>query len=62
VTADVLLTYLIHPGTAAYIGYTNSFQNLVLDPLSSPALVPGGPPTFQTDRLIFLKLSYLFHF
>jgi hypothetical protein len=62
VTADVLLTYLIHPGTAAYIGYTNSFQNLVLDPLNPPNLVPGGPPTFQTDRLIFLKLSYLFHF
>ena len=62
VTTDVLLTYLIHPGTAAYIGYTNRFQNLVPDPLSPPTLVPGGPPTFQTDRLFFVKLSYLFHF
>jgi hypothetical protein len=62
VTTDVLLTYLIHPGTAAYIGYTNRFQNLVPDPLSPPTLVSGGPPTFQTDRLLFLKLSYLFHF
>jgi hypothetical protein len=62
VTTDVLLTYLIHPGTAAYIGYTNRFQNLVPDPVNPPNLVPGGPPSFQTDRLLFVKLSYLFHF
>jgi hypothetical protein len=62
VTTDVLLTYLIHPGTAAYFGYTNSFQNLVPDPLNPPNLVPGGPPMFQTDRLLFVKFSYLFHF
>jgi hypothetical protein len=62
VTADVLLTYLIHPGTAAYFGYSNRFQNLVSDPLNPPNLVTGGPPTFQTDRLLFVKLSYLFHF
>jgi hypothetical protein len=62
VTTDLLLTYLIRPGTAAYIGYTNRFQNLVPDSASPPTLLPGGPPTFQTDRLLFLKLSYLFHF
>ena len=62
VTTDLLLTYLIHPGTAAYIGYTNSFQNLLPDPLNPPNLVSGGPPTFQTDRLLFVKFSYQFHF
>jgi hypothetical protein len=62
VTTDLLVTYLIHPGTAAYIGYTNRFQNLAVDPANPLSLIPMGPPTFQTDRLLFVKLSYLLHF
>jgi hypothetical protein len=59
---DILLTYLLHPGTALYMGYTNRFQNLGIDPSNPMALVPFGPPTYQTDRLLFIKLSYLFRF
>ena len=62
VTADFLLTYLIHPGTAVYIGYANSFQNLGVDPTSPVSLTPLGPPTFLTNRLLFVKLSYLLRF
>ena len=32
VTGDVLLTYLLHPGTAFYIGYTDRLEALALFP------------------------------
>jgi hypothetical protein len=60
VTGDVLLTYLIHPGTAFYAGFTDTRENLAL---------LGGPPTLlerirqpslTTGRQFFVKLSYLF--
>ena len=31
-TADVLMTYLVHPGTAVYVGYTDGYDNVALDP------------------------------
>ena len=61
-TTDLLFTWLIHPGTAAYFGYSNRHQNLISDPYNPLSLLPGGPPTFQTNRLFFVKLSYLFRF
>ena len=30
-TADVLVTYLMHPGTAVYVGYTDGYDNLQRD-------------------------------
>lgn len=61
---DVLITYLVHPGTAVYVGYNSNLQNL------DPGL--GIDETFGTvrrsDRLIndgrlfFVKVSYLFRF
>ena len=38
--ADFLLTYLVHPGTAIYVGYNSDLQNLNVVP-GTPA-VPGG--------------------
>src|SRR5205823_8871973 len=35
ITGDVLVTYLIHPGTALYVGYTDRLENL--------AIFPGNP-------------------
>ena len=29
---DFLFTYLLHPGTAVYVGYTDIYENLHLDP------------------------------
>jgi len=53
-TFDFLLTYLLHPGTALYIGYNNQLQNLALDPTTPPhiryavsELNPYGPPDFR---------------
>jgi len=57
---DFLLTYLVHPGTALYIGYNNSFSNLRLDGTAPPIL--QGSPSNMTGRLFFIKLSYLFRY
>jgi hypothetical protein len=62
VTGDVLLTYLIHPGTALYLGYTDRIENLRLIPGAPPTVVPIGFPSTTTARQFFAKVSYLFRF
>ncbi len=63
--ADFLITYLVHPGTAIYVGYNSDLQNLDrglnVDPIT------GGIATtrnsFMNDsRQFFVKVSYLFRF
>jgi hypothetical protein len=63
--ADLLLTYLVHPGTAIYVGYNSDLQNLDRE------LIPGsaGPAGLYTangyindSRQFFVKVSYLFRF
>jgi Domain of unknown function (DUF5916) len=61
-TTDVLLTYLLHPGTAVYLGYNNGFTDLTLNPSASPPVRPMGSPNNSTSRLFFVKLSYLLRF
>jgi Domain of unknown function (DUF5916)/Carbohydrate family 9 binding domain-like len=63
--ADFLLTYLVHPGTAIYIGYNSDLQNL--DHEFTPG--PEGPAGLYTakgyindSRQFFVKVSYLFRF
>ena len=58
-TGDVLLTYLLHPGTAVYVGYTDTYENLRLIE-SSMALTRIVSPTTSTGRQLFVKISYLF--
>jgi hypothetical protein len=61
-TGDVLLTYLIHPGTAVYVGYTDRLENLRLYPGMPPTVAPIGFPSTTTARQFFAKVSYLFRF
>jgi len=62
-TGDVLFTYLLHPGTAVYLGYTDGYSNLTLHTLPPPPFVTAlGSPTNSTGRLFFIKLSYLFRY
>jgi Domain of unknown function (DUF5916) len=61
-TTDVLLTYLLHPGTAVYLGYNDGYTNLMLHPGTSPFVTAAGPPNNTTSRLFFIKLSYLLRF
>jgi hypothetical protein len=62
--ADVLVTYLLHPGTAIYVGYNSNLQNLNpalgLDPNGNLRLTQNG---FINDgRQFFVKVSYLFRY
>jgi hypothetical protein len=61
-TGDVLLTYLIHPGTALYVGYTDRLENVALYPGSPPTVGTIGFPSTTTARQFFAKVSYLFRF
>jgi len=63
--ADFLITYLVHPGTAIYVGYNSDLQNLNVVP-GTPA-APGGVSTtakgyLNDSRQLFVKVSYLFRF
>jgi hypothetical protein len=62
VTGDVLLTYLIHPGTALYVGYTDRLENLRLFPGAPPTVLPIVSPSTTTARQFFAKISYLLRF
>jgi len=55
---DFLFTYLLHPGTALYLGYTDIYQNLLLDPSRPPYLYLTRFPELNTGRQVFVKLSY----
>jgi hypothetical protein len=61
--ADFLITYLVHPGTAIYVGYNSNLQNL------DRRLVPTGTGLLTTrddfmndSRQFFVKVSYLLWF
>lgn len=58
---DALITYLVHPGTALYIGYSDQYQNLQIDPTDPLSL--RRTPDFLNHlmaRQFFVKLSYSF--
>ena len=61
-TTDVLLTYLLHPGTAVYLGYNNGFSDLILRPGPPPSVAAQGAPNNSTSRLFFVKVSYLLRY
>lgn len=63
--ADFLVTYLVHPGTAIYVGYNSDLQNLNVVPMSStsPGYVTNTAKGYLNDsRQLFVKVSYLFRF
>ena len=62
--ADFLLTYLIHPGTAIYVGYNSDLQNIdpALQTAPSGGLVRTRDHFINDGRLFFVKVSYLFRF
>jgi hypothetical protein len=61
-STDVLFTYLLHPGTALYLGYNNHYTDLTLRPGAPPTVAAQGAPNNTTSRLFFVKLSYLLRF
>ncbi len=64
--ADFLITYLLHPGTALYVGYNSNLQNVDIIPCVSGQTC--STQLVRTSRFIndarglFAKFSYLFRF
>jgi hypothetical protein len=59
--ADVLVTYLLNPNTALYLGYIDGYENLALAEGQSE-LSRTNSPFNSTGRQLFLKASYLWRF
>jgi len=61
--ADFLITYLVHPGTAIYVGYNSNLQNLDRRLIPTPTGLLTTPDNYINDsRQFFVKASYLFRF
>jgi hypothetical protein len=60
---DFLVTYLVHPGTAIYVGYNSNLQNLEPDLQPGPTGSARTRSRFINDaKQVFVKASYLFRF
>lgn len=57
---DVLITYLVHPGTAIYVGYNSDLQNLDVTPGVGVSNTARG--YVNDSRQFFVKVSYQFRF
>jgi hypothetical protein len=55
---DFLLTWLLHPGTALYVGYNNHYGDLAGPFTTQPPLASRFPATI-TGKELFIKVSYL---
>ena len=58
--ADFLVTYLVHPGTAIYVGYNSDLQNLNVERNVGAFNTAKG--YINDSRQFFVKASYLFRF
>jgi hypothetical protein len=58
--ADFLVTYLVHPGTAVYVGYNSDLQNLNVIPHTGVFNTAKG--YINDSRQFFVKVSYQFRF
>ena len=58
--ADILLTYLVNPWTALYLGYTDGYRDTFG---GSEAEGPGAPAGWTSvGRQVFVKVSYLLRY
>jgi hypothetical protein len=68
VTGDVLVTWLLNPGTAVYVGYTNrsesvqTYEKVRLLSTAPPLLPATSQSTTSLGRQLFVKVSYLWRF
>lgn len=61
-TGDILLTYLVNPGTAIYLGYTDQYENFVLEREPERRVRRVNGLRTSDGRQVFLKVTYLFRF
>lgn len=58
--ADFLITYLVHPNTALYVGYNSDLQNLNVEPNIGVFNTARG--YINDSRQFFVKVSYQFRY
>jgi hypothetical protein len=61
-TGDILLTWLLNPGTAVYLGYTDTLENQALLAGTPNTVFRTNLPSVTTQRQFFAKVSYLVRF
>ena len=59
---DFLFTYLLHPGTAVYVGYNSDLANIDRRLLPYNDDLLRGPRFLNDSRQFFVKVSYLFRY
>ncbi len=60
--ADFLITYLIHPGTAFYLGYNSNLENLDPAAIANHTGLLRNNGFINDGRTVYAKISYLFRF
>jgi hypothetical protein len=61
--ADFLVTYLLHPSTAIYVGYNSNLENILNPPqLDDNGNLARDGRLVNDGRNFFVKASYLFRF
>jgi hypothetical protein len=58
---DLLLTYLLNPGTAFYVGYTSEYENLKSVGFGRD-VIRTNSPGLEVGRQLFVKVNYLWRF
>jgi hypothetical protein len=58
---DLLVSYLVNPWTALYVGFNTNYDNLdIVDTPEGPVVVRTDGDYLNDSRQLFVKLSYLF--
>jgi hypothetical protein len=60
--SDFLITYLVHPSTAIYVGYNSNLENILNPPHNVNGDLARGGRLVNDGRNFFVKVSYLFRF
>jgi len=62
VIVDILLTYLLNPGTAVYAGYGTRSDTMEIDGQRPVERIRAADRPADISRQLFVKVSYLFRF
>src|SRR4029450_7959291 len=59
---DLLVRYLVHPGTAVYVGINRQYEGALTDQSSPLPLRWSNLPSNPIGQQVFVKMSYQFRF
>jgi hypothetical protein len=61
-TGDILVTYMINPWTAVNVGYTDTYENLLISEGAPAILLRASSPFNPVGRRFFIKFNNLIRF